>query len=83
MEALDREYMVELWVARMLSSTDFERGYYQGKFEHHAAQNAIDPDDFPAIQAEARDKLTAKLEAIPIEVDETLLTESVLVVWAR
>lgn len=83
MEALDREYMVELWVARMLSTTDFERGYYQGKFEQHAAQNAISPDEFPAIQQDARDKTIAKLEAIPIEVDETLLSESVLVVWAR
>ena len=80
MEAADRAYMVELWVARTLAPTEFEAGYYQGMFESHAAQNAIHPDEWPEIQREARDRTIAKLEGIPIDIDEILLRESVGIV---
>lgn len=58
----DCERMVELWSDYLRASTDFERGYAQGRFEEYAAQNAIDPDLFPALRFEAARRLDAAAE---------------------
>lgn len=51
---LDRDTLIDLWAKRLRASTDFECGYYQGRFEEHASQTDIHPDDFPEIQEAAR-----------------------------
>ncbi len=49
----DYERLAELWLGRLRATTDFEAGYYQGRFEEYADQNAIDPEGFSAIRMTA------------------------------
>jgi hypothetical protein len=63
-EDIDRERMIELWLGWLRSTSDFEKGYYQGRFEEYAAQNALDPDDFPALRRAAQDRLRASIAEV-------------------
>ena len=82
MEALDREFMRELWTARVLAPTQFEAGFYTGMFQSHAAQNAVTLEEQVEIMREAREATIGRLEMIeiPVEVDVELLDIPVEVV---
>jgi hypothetical protein len=49
-----RDRLIELWQGRLSpQATEFQQGYYQGRFEEYAAQRGVSPDDFPSVRAEA------------------------------
>jgi hypothetical protein len=54
---LDGDYMVETWASWLRATYDFERGYYQGRFEEYASQNAISPEEFPELRALAKQRV--------------------------
>lgn len=53
------ERMIQLWTSWLQATTDYERGYYAGRFEEYADRHDVDPDDFPAYRRIAGERFRA------------------------
>lgn len=61
------ERMIQLWTSWLQATTDYERGYYAGRFEEYAFREwgispylyDIDPDAFPAYRRIVGERLRA------------------------
>lgn len=53
----DYAHLVKLWENYLRADSEYQRGWWAGRFEEYAAQNAIDADTFSALRLEAMRRL--------------------------
>lgn len=45
MDDLDRTYLIDLWTSKLTATNPHSEGYYAGRIDEYAAQNAVDQND--------------------------------------